>query len=65
MAILAGGVAHEFNNLLAAISGCVQMFSEIIQADDEPSQENVGNALKAAKCAAELTTVSSPSAEDR
>lgn len=56
VAILAGGVAHEFNNLLTAVSGYGQMLRESIPADDEPSQESVGNVLKAAERAAELTT---------
>jgi len=56
VAILAGGVAHEFNNLLTAISGYGQMLRESIPADDESSRESVGNVLKAAERAAELTT---------
>jgi PAS domain S-box-containing protein len=56
VAILAGGVAHEFNNLLTAISGYGQMLQESISPDDELSQESVGNVLKAAERAAELTT---------
>ena len=53
--ILAGGVAHEFNNLLTAISGYGQILQESIPADDELSQESIGNVLKAAERAAELT----------
>lgn len=53
--ILAGGVAHEFNNLLTAISGYGQILQESIPPDDELSQENIGNVLKAAERAAELT----------
>ncbi len=56
VAVLAGGVAHEFNNLLTAISGYGQMLRESIPPDDELSQESVGNVLKAADRAAELTT---------
>lgn len=54
--ILAGGVAHEFNNLLTAISGYGQMLQERISSDDELSREGIGSMLKAAKRAAELTT---------
>jgi PAS domain S-box-containing protein len=53
--ILAGGVAHEFNNLLTAISGYGQILQESIPADDEPSRESIGNVLKAAERAAALT----------
>jgi PAS domain S-box-containing protein len=53
--ILAGGVAHEFNNLLTAISGYGQFLQESIPPDDELSQESVGNVLKATERAAELT----------
>ncbi len=53
--ILAGGVAHEFNNLLTAISGYGQMLQESIPVDDDVSQESIGNVLKAAERAAELT----------
>jgi PAS domain S-box-containing protein len=56
VAVLAGGVAHEFNNLLTAISGYGQMLRESIPQDDELSRESVGNVLKAAERAAELTT---------
>jgi PAS domain S-box-containing protein len=56
VAVLAGGVAHEFNNLLTAITGYGQMLRENIPPDDELSQESVGNVLKAADRAAELTT---------
>jgi PAS domain S-box-containing protein len=53
--MLAGGVAHEFNNLLTAISGYGQILQESIPPDDEMSQENIGNVLKAAERASELT----------
>jgi PAS domain S-box-containing protein len=53
--ILAGGVAHEFNNLLTAISGYGQILQESISADDELSQESIANVMKAADRAAELT----------
>jgi len=53
--ILAGGMAHEFNNLLTGIYGYGQMLQETIPADDELSQESIGNVLQAARRAAELT----------
>ena len=53
--ILAGGVAHDFNNLLTAISGYGQILLETIPEDDELSQDNIRNVLKAADRAAELT----------
>lgn len=51
---LAGGVAHEFNNMLQAIMG----FSEILLAkmdDSEPNKEDVLEIHKAAKRAGALT----------
>jgi len=53
--LLAGGVAHEFNNLLTAISGYGQILQESIPPDDELSQESIGNVMKATERAAELT----------
>jgi PAS domain S-box-containing protein len=53
--MLAGGVAHEFNNLLTAISGYGQILQESIAADDELSRESIANVIKAAERAAELT----------
>ncbi len=53
--ILAGGVAHEFNNLLTSISGFGQILQESIPADDDLSRESIGNVLKATERAAELT----------
>lgn len=53
--ILAGGVAHEFNNLLTAISGYGQILQETISVDEELSSESIANLMKAADRAAELT----------
>ncbi len=53
--MFAGGVAHDFNNLLTAISGYGQILQDSIPADDELSQESIGQVLKAAGRAAELT----------
>ena len=53
--LLAGGVAHEFNNLLTGISGYGQIIQEIIPSDDELLQESIGQLLRAAERAARLT----------
>jgi signal transduction histidine kinase/ActR/RegA family two-component response regulator len=52
--LLAGGVAHEFNNLLTAISGYGQIIQEGIPADDELLRESVEQLLSGAERAAEL-----------
>jgi PAS domain S-box-containing protein len=52
--LLAGGLAHDFNNILTAIIG----FSSLIRmklARDDPLQVNVGHVLAAADRAANLT----------
>jgi PAS domain S-box-containing protein len=51
---LAGGVAHDFNNILTAIAG----FAEFLQdefAPNDPRREDVGEILKGAHRAASLT----------
>lgn len=51
---LAGGVAHDFNNILTAIAG----FAEFLQdefAPGDPRREDVGEILKGARRAASLT----------
>lgn len=53
--LLAGGVAHEFNNLLTAISGYGQVIQENIPPDDELLRESARNVLKATQRAADLT----------
>ena len=53
--MLAGGVAHEFNNLLTAISGYGQILQESMPTDDELLQESISCVLKAADRAADLT----------
>lgn len=53
--LLAGGVAHEFNNLLTGISGYGQIIQDLVPPDDELLQESVDQLLRAADRAAELT----------
>lgn len=53
--ILAGGVAHEFNNLLTAISGCCEELQEETDENDELSHSNIAMIQAATKEAAELT----------
>ena len=53
--LLAGGVAHEFNNLLTAIIGCGEELQESIDAHDERLQSSVKTIQLAAKQAAEFT----------
>jgi two-component system cell cycle sensor histidine kinase/response regulator CckA len=53
--LLAGGVAHEFNNLLTAITGCCEELRESTDAGDELAHANIKTILSASKEAAELT----------
>ncbi len=53
--MLAGGVAHEFNNLLTAISGYGQIIQDSVSPNDELLSDSIGQLLKAANRAAELT----------
>ncbi|HAH31434.1 MAG TPA: hypothetical protein DCL44_03865 [Elusimicrobia bacterium] len=51
---LAGGVAHDFNNILTAISGYAGFLMKEL-ADDDPKRNDVKEILNAAKRAAGLT----------
>jgi PAS domain S-box-containing protein len=51
---LAGGVAHDFNNVLAAISGYAQLVHDDLGADD-PRQRDLDEILKAAERATKIT----------
>jgi two-component system, cell cycle sensor histidine kinase and response regulator CckA len=51
---LAGGVAHDFNNILTAITGYAEMLKVSIPSGDE-MQGDVGEILKASERAAGLT----------
>ena len=51
---LAGGVAHDFNNMLAAIVGCADLLTESIEEGTE-DRELVDDILSASQRAADLT----------
>jgi PAS domain S-box-containing protein len=51
---LAGGVAHDFNNVLAAISGYAELLHGDLAADD-PRRADVDEILKAAERATRIT----------
>jgi two-component system, cell cycle sensor histidine kinase and response regulator CckA len=51
---LAGGVAHDFNNMLTAILGSAELMENSVK-DNPPAMKLLGNILKAANRSAELT----------
>jgi len=51
---LAGGVAHDFNNMLMVIAGYGELLRERMESD-EPSRRMLGEILKASNRAASLT----------
>ncbi len=59
---LAGGISHDFNNLLHAISGYVQLLLLRKQQDD-PDRKYLTEMNKASQRAAKLIRSCSPSAE--
>lgn len=53
---LTGGVAHDFNNMLAVVTGNLELLGEYNEvADDEELADLLGSAVDAAKRGAELT----------
>ncbi len=52
--ILAGGVAHDFNNMLGGILGYTELTLSDMSPDD-PSRDNLLNILKATRRSADLT----------
>ena len=61
IARLAGGVAHEFNNLLAVINGYAQMILSDLKAEDplrDPAQEIIRAGNRAAALTGQLLAVS-------
>ena len=51
---LAGGVAHDFNNIMTAVMGHAQIASESLPAD-APARDDLNQILRAANRASELT----------
>jgi len=52
--LLAGGVAHDFNNILMVISGFSEMALQSLE-DDHPARANIAEVQKASKSASLLT----------
>jgi signal transduction histidine kinase/ABC-type amino acid transport substrate-binding protein/ActR/RegA family two-component response regulator len=52
---LAGGVAHDFNNMLQVIMGHAQMLSELCDHSDAEAAQGISEILRGAKRASELT----------
>ncbi len=53
--LLAGGVAHDFNNILTAITGYGETIRDSSASNDEVLRESIEQVLKGAERAAELT----------
>ena len=54
--VMAGSIAHNFNNLLMAVLGNLELASEKLPVDS-PLKRNIDNAARAAEHAAELSTL--------
>ena len=52
---LAGGVAHDFNNMLTAITGYAEMIKMSLNGGQDSTREDIDEILKAAQRAAGLT----------
>jgi ABC-type amino acid transport substrate-binding protein/signal transduction histidine kinase/CheY-like chemotaxis protein len=52
---LAGGVAHDFNNMLQVIMGHAQMLAELCDHADAEASQGISEILRGAKRASELT----------
>lgn len=52
---LAGGVAHDFNNMLGGILGFAELVQESIPKEDESSLDSLAAIIEAAERASELT----------
>jgi PAS domain S-box-containing protein len=52
---LAGGVAHDFNNLITAIAGYAELLRDSLPPDD-PRRDDTGEILQSARRGAELTS---------
>jgi signal transduction histidine kinase/CheY-like chemotaxis protein len=53
---LTGGVAHDFNNMLAVIVGWVQLARRHLERDREQADSHLGKALESARHASQLTS---------
>lgn len=52
---LTGGVAHDFNNMLAVVSGSLELLNRRTSIDDARSKSLISSALEAARRAGNLT----------
>lgn len=52
---LTGGVAHDFNNMLAVVSGSLELLDRRIGNDDPRSKRHIASAIEAARRSSNLT----------
>ncbi|MEG3179187.1 CHASE3 domain-containing protein [Sphingomonas sp. LT1P40] len=52
---LTGGVAHDFNNMLAIVIGSLDMARRRLRSDPDKASESLNNAMEGAERAAQLT----------